>query len=350
MILIKRYLLIFFIFSLIYAEGEEKIFKAKICNQDSIKVENLNNKISELESKIEDQKNINNQTLTCISTQIDAATYNITILSIGIAVALLLLGVYVTFIERKIVKINNHNENLFEKTEKIKAEVEKINDDIKNDIYNLFLKIKREETVHILNRLLKIPKDISNFSNSLLSRELIQSDFFVLKEAFLKVKDIPKKKGILGLDYKEEYLLIFFQHFLDLCMKDEQIHPNIKLFYETGIKCSFENDIIKSTNDFIKAIIDLGIYNMDEDINLFFEALAISDYKNMDKLYFTIFKNIYKREDQFKFYNIISDQNLLIICKINYGKHLVEKYSKENLSETEKRIIEDINNLNKKAI
>src|SRR5690606_3282036 len=136
--------------------------------------------------------------------------------------------------ERKIIKLRNENEELLKQTKETKNEVVEINELIQKDIYGLFLKIKREETIHILNRLVKIPEDISNLSQELLSRELRQEDYSLLKKAYLKVKVKPEKENTSDFisfssnyNYKEAYLLLFFQHFLDLSLKDEEINPEL---------------------------------------------------------------------------------------------------------------------------
>jgi hypothetical protein len=212
----------------------------------------------------------------------------------------------------------------------------------------LFEKIKREETIHILNRLVKIPRDIGNLKYALLSRELHRDDFVLLKSAYLKLGEEPSlEPGVIRLrmPYKDSYLLLFFQHFVDLAIKDPEISPVIRTFYEYGISCAFENDIIKTTEDFIKAIIDLGFQNKTEDINNFFKGLAKSEFVDLAVLYEIVFSAIKARDDKFKFYEIISNTAETMKCKIHYGDLLISKYVDSVFSESEQGIIDEISTL-----
>lgn len=111
----------------------------------------LRYKINNLEDRLEFQEKINERTISSISSQLDAASYTLTLFGGLFAIAAIVLSVYVTYIERKIVKISEENRDLFIRSQRIKEDVESTNNLIQKDIYTLFLKIKREETVHILD-------------------------------------------------------------------------------------------------------------------------------------------------------------------------------------------------------
>ena len=203
------------------------IFFSKIIETDSLFNDNsknikiLNNKFENLNNNYEYQLKIHDQTLNSISSQIDATSFNLSIFAILFGILAIGLGIYVTWVERKIIKIREETKSLLEETKNTKNEVVIINDLIQKDLYGLFIKIKREETLHILKRLQNIPKDICNFSNVLLSRELKKEDYELLRNAFIKLKSE-------GDAYEEDeltkcgdsYILLFFQHFLDLATKD----------------------------------------------------------------------------------------------------------------------------------
>ena len=314
-----------------------------LIQQHQLKIEELNGTFHELEKKYDYQIKVNDQTLNSISNQISATSFNLSIFALLFGLLAIGLGVYVTWVERKIIRIKVENESLLKETIKIKEEVVAINELIQKDIYGLFLKIKREETIHILNRLVKIPEDIANFDEQLMSRELNEEDFTLVKKAYLKLN--PKTRETKygpGISYKESYQLIFFQHFLYQSVKDEEIGSELISNYSNAIECAFENDVIKSTEDFMKAIIDLGFQKRNKEINSFVKGLSLSQHKDFSKVYEIIFYSLNKRDNQFKFYSLIENHKDNRIGKVNFGKLLIDEYSQTDSSDSEKIIIEDI--------
>jgi hypothetical protein len=215
------------------------------------------------------------------------------------------------------------------------------------------LKIKREETVHILERLIKIPEDISNLSQQLLSRELEKEDYLILKEAYLKLKEKVSKKDDgdeeddidefnfdSKIDYLNSYKLLFFQHFLDLALKDPIINEDLIDYYNDSVNCAFENDILKSTTDFMDAIMEIGFKSKAEEINAFIKALSQSDFQTFDAVYQIIFKILQTRENHFKFFNLLNDDKETRIGKLKIGQSIIDKYSSSTLSESEKNTID----------
>jgi len=326
-----------------------------LIEQNQIKIQELSKDFSELQENYEYQIKVNDQTLNSISNQIGATSFNLSIFAFLFGILAIGLGVYVTWVERKIVKLRDENEELLKQTKETKNDVVAINELIQKDIYGLFLKIKREETIHILNRLVKIPEDISNLCQELLSRELKQEDFSLLKKAYLKLKLKSKKEpkpGYITLSgsHQNSYLLLFFQHFLDLSLKDEEIIPDLTDYFSDAIDCAFENDIIKSTEDFTKALIDLGYQTKEKEINSFFNGISNSDFKNLEKIYLLFFDSLKIRDDKFKFYDLFDETKEIRIVKVNYGKLLISEYGNTDLSKSESDSIANIRTTEKELI
>lgn len=326
-----------------------------LIEQNQIKIQELSKDFSELQENYEYQIKVNDQTLNSISNQIGATSFNLSIFAFLFGILAIGLGVYVTWVERKIVKLRDENEELLKQTKETKNDVVAINELIQKDIYGLFLKIKREETIHILNRLVKIPEDISNLCQELLSRELKQEDFSLLKKAYLKLKLKSQKQPIPGYitlsgSHQNSYLLLFFQHFLDLSLKDEEIIPDLTDYFSDAIDCAFENDIIKSTEDFTKALIDLGYQTKEKEINSFFNGISNSDFKNLEKIYLLFFDSLKIRDDKFKFYDLFDETKEIRIVKVNYGKLLISEYGNTDLSKSESDSIADIRTTEKELI
>jgi hypothetical protein len=303
------------------------------------KIEILDKKFNELTEKYEYQIKVNDQTLNSISNQIGATSFNLSIFAFLFGILAIILGIYVTWVERKIITIRSQNESLLKQTITTKNEVVTINELIQKDISGLFIKIKREETVSILNRLCKIPDDIHNVSTQLFSRELLKEDYATLRKAYLF---LTKESDIEKVDlqaYKTTYYLLFFQHFLDLIIKDELLESEMTQRFSQGISGANANDIIKSTEDFTKGIIDLGFQSKEKQINEFLKNIANSEFKNFEKIYDIFYNSLKERDDKFKFFEVISDIKGLRIPKSNFGKLLTKNYGKKELSESEKKVI-----------
>lgn len=302
------------------------------------KLNALNTHIADLEKKIETERNINDKTFNSISTQISAASLTLTIMGIVFAIIAIIVGVYVTYVERKIIKIGEENKELLTKNERIKKDVEELNKLIQGDIQGLFSRLKRQETIDLLDRLTRVPKDISNICSLLLSRDLQTEDFDRLKKAYKNLNPIDGS-------YKDSYKLLFFQHFLTNTLKDDDLRNEILDFIPSAIQSAFENDILKSTHDFVVAIVDKGINNFKKETTEFFKGLSSSQHKDYDAVYTTIFDTLKNRQNRFDFLNLVDSNNETRIAKIAFGKLLINEYSEKQPTETESLAITNIKEL-----
>ncbi|MDD4970215.1 MAG: hypothetical protein PHT07_12390 [Paludibacter sp.] len=343
----KHFILLFLLITLTIFSADNVYSKDKIKQIEIKKLETeivqSKRELLDIKSRLAIQENINEKTINNISSQLDAASLNITIFGILFGIAAIILGIYVTRIENKVVRMKEESTCLLNETKKNKEEVVSINNLIQKDIYGLYLKIKREETNHILNRLLIVPNDVSNFMDQLLSRELEKEDFKILKDAYLKLLKLPEEqrgKSGFGLTYEGKYKLLFFQHFLDLSIKDEIISRDLIDFYPQGIYCSFENDIIKSTKDLMKVTIESGYRTMTNELNSYIKGLSESNFKNSEIIYKIIFDKLQNRENQFGFFSLLFDDKESRIGKSNYGKLLISTYANTALSDFERLSID----------
>lgn len=302
---------------------------------NDIEKKNYENEIATLKDKLEFQQKMSEQSISSISNQLESASYNLTLFGLLFAIAAILLGLYVTYIERKIVKIGEENKELLTKNQKIKVDVEALNELIQTDIYNLFLKIKREESVHILDRLIKVPKDIANVCEILLSRELAQQDFAKLRQAYLNLGEIQN-------DYHRQYNVLFFQHFLGQSLMDEKLRQVISKYIPSGIGSSFENDIVKCTSDFVTVVVDKGIQEFKHEINFFFNGLTNSEFKSFGVVYKLLFDNLKTRKNRFELFNVVESVQDKRQAKIEFGKLLQNLYADDNPTESELLVYEEL--------
>ncbi|MDN3593470.1 hypothetical protein [Zunongwangia endophytica] len=310
------------------------------------RIDSISMQYDRLKNSYNHQNLIYEKTLNGISNQLSAASYNLTIFSILFAIAAIGLGVYVTYIERKIVKMREENTSLLKKSIEAKEKVESLNKSIQKDIYGLYIKIKREETLNILNRLIKVPRDIVNVTSQLFSRDLKEEDFTLLKKAYVELKD--EQASVPNKNYERDrrvYCLLFFQQFLDLSIKDSDIGEEILRYYGLSVRSANTKDIIKSTEDFGKAIMDLGFQSRKKEINQFFKAISNSSFSNFNKIYEILLTDLYSRNNQFKLYELLSKDKDLRKSKSAYGLLLKEKYANDNLTISEENVIKDAEKL-----
>lgn len=316
-----------------------------LMNQNySTKHDSLLKELSLTKEKYDYIITLNTQTTNSISNQLEAVPISLTVFGVLFAVAAVILGVYVTRIENKIITLKGDTQKLLNETISTRDEVKGINKLIQRDIKGLYEKIKREETVHILDRLVNVPDDIGNLINPLLSRKLEKEDYFKLKEAYLKLDEEDRKfseeTSFFSLDRGGQYLLIFFQHFLDLLIVDSDIGKDAIAFYPTGIKCAFRNDMDQATKDLMYATSNTELGSLKDELSSFMKGLSLSKHKDYKIVYEIIFEKLNDRKKQFDFFNIIEKNKEVRFALVQYGELLEYKYVNEDLNDLEKSVFE----------
>ena len=202
-------------------------------NRSDVKIESVEKSIDGLTRQVENlsylveaQKEIISQEQSAIENSMGAVNTLLAVFSLIITVGGIFLGWFINRKEKNIQSLlkqvetkKGEVEKLEEKTSKTKKEVVELSDNINNDIEGLYAKLRREETITCLKRLVYEPDDISNILPLLLSRELIDSDFKFLLTAYRNLEN-KSDNGIVfdglfaqRLSSKGQYLLLFYQHF-----------------------------------------------------------------------------------------------------------------------------------------
>lgn len=309
----------------------------KQLEEQSKTITTLNSRLEFQNSQIDCQTSLLDTSFDGVSAQLSASSNFIGIFGIIIAVFSIALSLYVGRIAKNINKISQDNETLLQRNVNVKQDIEALSEKITNDSRGLYKLMRTEETNHILDRLIAVPEDIKNIFSNLASRELDEHHFLQLKEAYLQIKKNP--------EYAEPYLVQFFQHFAGIAITDEEIKVAIISNLKLCIESSFKNDIVKSTNDFLTAIIKKGLNISTTEINAYIKAISVSEFKDLEELYFSLFNTLSNRENQFAFYQIIEKTDLTKKFRINYGK-LLQNYSMANPTITENLTFTEISNLN----
>lgn len=309
--------------------------EAKLSSTDN---QNIAAEIAFLKDKLDFQEKISEQTINSISVQLNAASNNLTLFGILLAIAAIGLGFYVTRIERTIVKIGEENKEMLAKSQKIKEDVDAVNKLIQSDIHKLFTQIKREETEYILDRLVKAPYEIRHVHYTLSSRELQPENFLKLRQAYL---NFDREAS----NHWQFYISIFGYHFLVQTLKDKQLRKEMTWFIHIFFRNSLENEIIKCTVDFATVVVDEGIQEFQEEINFFFSGLTEHKYEKCQELTRLLFDNLKTRKNRFDTFNVIESVQDKRFAKIAFGKHLSEFYSNDKPTESELLVFAELNGL-----
>ncbi len=192
-----------------------------------------------------------------IANEISSVNLVLTIVSIIIAVLSAILGWYVTMMYNRIKDMKKDITDKEASVMETSKKVNEINEKIQSDISGLFSQLEEEESIRLLKRLERIPEDIGNLNETLLTRELDNKWFPILKNAYFKLlrgKEADFIPRLGSQSKKNSYLLLFFQHYLGLAVTDKDLQEDIINYFPSGCMCAFENDIEKSTKDLLEAL------------------------------------------------------------------------------------------------
>ena len=125
-------------------------------NRSDTKIENVEKSIDGLTRQVENlsylvetQKEIIGQEQSAIENSLNGTTLRIDIFAIVLAVAGIILGVYISRKEKSMKELLAQVEKLEERTSKSKDEIVELNDNINSDIEGLYDRLKKEETASL---------------------------------------------------------------------------------------------------------------------------------------------------------------------------------------------------------
>ena len=309
---------------------------------------NFERDIKYLDKRLQDNENLTEKSFSSISAQLSVSEVFVGGVSVILTVLGLFLGLYINKkykqveqISQQVINLKSDNEELLRKATIAKEEVEKINNSINSNMSDIYEKVKREETVSLLCRLVDVPQDISNLGTLLLSRKLECSDFDKLKTAYLKLGSLIDSSSFLN-DPKSSYQTLFFQHFFVQSINDRDISKDIIEFISDGIECAFENDIENTTKEFSILLRDENIAPYNNVVIEYFKGLSQSKFKTYKRIYEIFFETIDKREKQFELFDTVISSQETKIAKIEYGLFVKEQYSNVELTEKEQKSFEEL--------
>lgn len=194
----------------------------------------------------------------------------------------------------------------YEKIKEMKDTVESTKKYIDEHNKELYRRVKRDETIELLNRLKEVPEDITNICPLLLSRNLLEEDYQSLRESYLKIKN-----DLLNRQAVDDYIVLLTQHFVYQSLKDAELRTEIiTLINPVLIYNMFDRDIRNFFNEVFKFIKEFGI----------------NDEQNK-----TMIKNLFYHYSRSKFQTNIELQNYIkeIILKYNINTIDISNIAKE---------------------
>ena len=333
--------------------------EAKIKEVES-KIDKLSDRFDNLEYAVEKQKDIIAQEQTAIDNSLSAANHNISIFSyivaaIGIIIAIgsFAFGAYfskkIEQILERVDKKRDQIDKLKREITTIKDEAKALNDEIKDNVDSLFNRLRRNDTISILERLVDVPEDIGNLSDILLARKLHPSDFDLLLKAYTKLmsenKESAEEVSIFGISQKGQYLLLFFQNFCGKSIQSSLLKDDVISYFFTALQCAFKIDVKNSLSSLLETLNNFDINGENESILAkYLVALNKSKHKTYTEPYQLIVDNCNDTINLQSVWNKLVEQNVIIEP---FGNLLSTKYSSD--TEFVKTIKTQIEKSKKKA-
>lgn len=276
-------------------------------------VDGLAKQVENLSYLVETQKEIISQEQSAIENSMGAVNIFLAVFALILTIGGIFLGWFINRKEKKVQALlmqvetkKEEVEKLEEKTSKTKDDIVELNNNINGDIEGLYAKLRREETITYLKRLVYEPNDIGNILPLLLSRELIDSDFKYALAAYRNLENKHdnglKVEGLLvqRLSNKGQYLLLFYQHFCGQALCHELVAADIVAFFPYLLQCAFKNDVINSTISMVNCFNreDTAVDKV-ETVYLYLKSLHESKYTNLKEAYSVIVSK-YRNDDELK--------------------------------------------------
>lgn len=252
--------------------------------------------VSCLEYVVDKQKDLIAQEQSAIENGLTVSGIFLGIFSLVIAVVGIGLSVYISRKEdsmKELLEIVSQKQTEIESTGQ---RVEKLNSEIQNDMEGLYLRLRRNETICLLERLVEEPEDIDNLSSLLISRPLAPEDFDILLKAYTKLMDECDNTAKIPigehLSLQNQYLMVFFQHFCGKSIQNKTLKDDLINFFQHVLRCAFKSDVKNSLLSLIETLNNNTIEGGNDLILAqYIRALNNSQHKDYTEPYQLIMDN-----------------------------------------------------------
>lgn len=243
-----------------------------VCKDMQTQQEITSAQLNSVQISLNSTQQICSSTVSAINTQVDGSNKLLNIWGIVISVLALLIAVAGFYLGYYIQQKAKTVKELTRQSKATEASVKRIQKNIDTNLTAIYHKLRREETLYVLNRLQQIPEDVSNCSSLLLSRELDPSDYPLLLAAYKKLlsleEEIKKTEvkneedffaSLNGVEaqfevYKSLYRVLFFQHFMGLAINEDVLRQDLIDNFKELCGSAFHNDIEKSTHELLAGL------------------------------------------------------------------------------------------------
>lgn len=273
-----------------------------VCKDMQTQQEITSAQLNSVQISLNSTQQICSSTVSAINTQVDGSNKLLNIWGIVISVLALLIAVAGFYLGYYIQQKAKTVKELTRQSMATEASVKRIQKNIDTNLTAIYHKLRREETLYVLNRLQQIPEDVSNCSSLLLSRELDPSDYPLLLAAYKKLlsleEEIKKTEvkneedffaSLNGVEaqfevYKSLYRVLFFQHFMGLAINEDVLRQDLIDNFKELCGSAFYNDIEKSTHELLAGLASNENQTKVEILIKYILALSTSKY-NDTRLY-----------------------------------------------------------------
>lgn len=273
-----------------------------VCKDMQTQQEITSAQLNSVQISLNSTQQICSSTVSAINTQVDGSNKLLNIWGIVISVLALLIAVAGFYLGYYIQQKAKTVKELARQSKATEASVKRIQKNIDTNLTAIYHKLRREETLYVLNRLQQIPEDVSNCSSLLLSRELDPSDYPLLLAAYKKLlsleEEIKKTEvkneedffaSLNGVEaqfevYKSLYRVLFFQHFMGLAINEDVLRQDLIDNFKELCGSAFHNDIEKSTHELLAGLASNENQTKVEILIKYILALSTSKY-NDTRLY-----------------------------------------------------------------
>lgn len=334
-----------------------------VCKELLTSQDNISAQLNCFQTSLNNAQQICSSTVSSVSTQIEASNKLLNTWGFILAIVALVISILGLFLGNYIRKRAKTIEILAGQSKETEKSIKETQQSIDTNLKSIYEKLRREETIYILQRLQQVPEDVSNYESILLSRELEIEDYPLLLKAYrrlLKIEQKCKKTKTLqdidkeidftydsqGLydDLKSRYRLLFFQHFLCYTIKEELVQQDIVNDFKEFCNYAYRNDIEKSTHDLLTGIIDFIPSKKIEILSEYIKALSTSRYDDCI-LYEEILETVNPEQLSELWANVTDNNQSRIVFAQSLHEYMNKKEIKndELLSQATK-YISDFNN------
>lgn len=254
---------------------------------DSIQIVQLQHSVESLQNLIDISNGVIGNEFASSNNYLSVISIGIGIISLILAVLGIGLGIYINSLYKKVQVAEKTITQKEQVIQELSRSVQETDEKITNDLQSIYNKLRKEELKANVQRLEIEPLDIKHYLSNLLGNDLDEGLFVFLHHAYIKLIATGKAdQGAFFLEtsYRNNYLLVFFQHFLFKSLLDADLRPDVIKFLKEGCSCAFERDIVKCTKDLCKALNEPDISNSVDILFEYLVAVNQSEYKALSAI------------------------------------------------------------------